>query len=180
MKKAIFLSLFLISNLLAVNSDDVKNWDSVGQYNRICQDSVRDLFIAQQDEGIANLYAKACLKMDKINSLIIPMVMLYKDKASRENAALYSTILFQKKMLYLALVDGVDISGIRTPKVNYILSNIFDDFVSGKFQQDAGKFVFNINGKRSELLIRDEDNIKKMVILIYDDKGKIEAIKTYW
>ena len=112
MRKFVFCILSF-SALFAINNDDVKNWDSVGQYNRVCSDMVRELFIAQQDESIANLYAKACLKMDKVNNLIIPMVMLYKDKASRENAALYSTILFQKKMLYLALVDGFDISNIR-------------------------------------------------------------------
>lgn len=178
--KKILVFIFAFSMLFAINNEDVKSWDNIGQYNRICQDNVRDLFIAEQDESIANLYAKACLKMDKVNNLIIPMVMLYKDKASRENAALYSTILFQKKMLYLALIDGFDIGNIRTPKVNYILSNVFDDYVVGKFKQDGDKFVFNINGKKTELLIRDEDNIKKMVILIYDGKGKIESIKTYW
>ena len=179
MRKFIFCILSF-SALFAINNDDVKNWDSVGQYNRVCSDMVRELFIAQQDESIANLYAKACLKMDKVNSLIIPMVMLYKDKASRENAALYSTILFQKKMLYLALVDGFDISNIRTPKVNYILSNVFDEFVKGNFKKDGDKFIFNIDDKKTELLIRDEENIKKMVILIYDAKGKIESIKMYW
>ena len=89
-------------------------------------------------------------------------------------------ILFQKKMLYLALVDGFDISNIRTPKVNYILSNVFDEFVKGNFKKDGDKFIFNIDDKKTELLIRDEENIKKMVILIYDAKGKIESIKMYW
>ena len=167
MRKFVFCILSF-SALFAINNDDVKNWDSVGQYNRVCSDMVRELFIAQQDESIANLYAKACLKMDKVNNLIIPMVMLYKDKAS------------PKKMLYLALVDGFDISNIRTPKVNYILSNVFDEFVKGKFKKDGEKFIFNINDKKTELLIRDEENIKKMVILIYDAKGKIESIKMYW
>ena len=179
MRKFVFCILSF-SALFAINNDDVKNWDSVGQYNRVCSDMVRELFIAQQDESIANLYAKACLKMDKVNNLIIPMVMLYKDKASRENAALYSTILFQKKMLYLALCDGVDISYIRTPKINYILSEIFDKFTERAYVKKSDTYVFTLeNGERAELFIKEEEEVKKMVIAIYAG-DKLSSIKIYW
>ena len=179
MRKFIFCILSF-SALFAINNDDVKNWDSVGQYNRICSDMVRELFITQQDESIANLYAKACLKMDKVNSLIIPMVMLYKDKASRENAALYSTILFQKKMLYLALCDGVDISYIRTPKINYILSEIFDKFTERAYVKKSDTYVFTLeSGERAELFIKEEESVKKMVVALYTG-DKLSSIKIYW
>ncbi|MFR8440160.1 MAG: hypothetical protein ACLVCW_00070 [Campylobacter sp.] len=116
--KILYILAFAIASLFAVSADDVRNWDQIGQYNRICQESVRNLFIEEQSEALANMYAKACLKMDKVNELVVPTVMLYKTKEARENASLYSTIIFQKKMLYLALCDGVDIVA-RTPKINY-------------------------------------------------------------
>ena len=177
---------FIISFLVfvgfaaAVDVEDVRNWDQIGQYNRICQESVRNLFIEQQNDSLANTYAKACLKMDKINELIIPTVMLYKNKESRENASLYSTILFQKKMLYLALCDNVDISYIRTPKINYILSEIFDKFVEKDYVKKSDTYIFTLqNGDRAELFVKDEEGVKKMVVALYVD-DKVNSIKMYW
>ena len=113
------------------------------------------------------MYAKACLKMDKVNELVVPTVMLYKTKEARENASLYSTIIFQKKMLYLALCDGVDISYIRTPKINYILSEIFDKFTERAYVKKSDTYVFTLeNGERAELFIKEEEEVKKLLISI--------------
>ena len=178
--RVFILSLIFMVFSFGVDVEDVRNWDQMGQYNRICQESVRNLFIEQQNESLANTYAKACLKMDKINELIIPMVMLYKNKDQRENASLYSTILFQKKMLYLALCDNVDISYIRTPKINYILSEIFDKFVEKDYVKKSDTYIFTLqNGDRAELFIKDESGIKKMVVALYVDE-KVNSIKMYW
>ena len=178
--RVFILSLIFMVFSFGVDVEDVRNWDQVGQYNRICQESVRNLFIEQQNESLANTYAKACLKMDKINELIIPMVMLYKNKDQRENASLYSTILFQKKMLYLALCDGVDISYIRTPKINYILSEIFDKFVEKTYTKKGDAYVFTLDdGEKAELFIKEEEGVKKMVVAIYAGE-KLSSIKIYW
>lgn len=175
------LSFILIfSTLYAVDEYDVKNWNDIGQYNRVCSDGVRELFIKTQNVSIANIYANACLKMDKVNELIIPMVMLYKTKDGRENSALYSTILFQKKMLYLALVDNVDISYIVAPKVNYILSILFDKFVSKDYIKSGDTYKFILDeSHRCDLFVEDKDGIKQMVVAIYKD-GKIVSIKKFW
>lgn len=178
--KILYILAFAIASLFAVSADDVRNWDQIGQYNRICQESVRNLFIEEQSEVLANMYAKACLKMDKVNELVVPTVMLYKTKEARENASLYSTIIFQKKMLYLALCDGVDISYIRTPKINYILSEIFDKFTERAYVKKSDTYVFTLeNGERAELFIKEEEEVKKMVIAIYAG-DKLSSIKIYW
>lgn len=178
--KILYILAFVIASLFAVSADDVRNWDQIGQYNRICQESVRNLFIEEQSEVLANMYAKACLKMDKVNELVVPTVMLYKTKEARENASLYSTIIFQKKMLYLALCDGVDISYIRTPKINYILSEIFDKFTERAYVKKSDTYVFTLeNGERAELFIKEEEEVKKMVIAIYAG-DKLSSIKIYW
>ncbi|CZE49436.1 hypothetical protein [Campylobacter geochelonis] len=180
MIRFILVFSIFISSVLAIDVYDVKNWNDIGQYNRICQDSVRDLFISKQDESIANIYANACLKMDKISELIIPMVMLYKTKDQRENAALYSTILFQKKMLYLALADKVDISYIRTPKINYVLSMVFDKFVQGEYTLKNNIYSMVLDdSQHCDLLMKEENGIKQMVVLLYKN-GKINSVKKYW
>ena len=166
--KILSILAFAIVSLFAVSIDDVRNWDQIGQYNRICQESVRNLFIEEQNDALANMYAKACLKMDKVNELVVPTVMLYKTKEARENASLYSTIIFQKKMLYLALCDGVDISYIRTPKINYILSEIFDKFTEKAYVKKSDTYVFTLeSGERAELFIKEEEEVKKMVVALY-------------
>ncbi len=179
MKILSILALVIVS-LFAVSIDDVRNWDQIGQYNRICQESVRNLFIEEQNDALANMYAKACLKMDKVNELVVPTVMLYKTKEARENASLYSTIIFQKKMLYLALCDGVDISYIRTPKINYILSEIFDNFTEKAYVKKSDTYVFTLeSGERAELFIKEEEEVKKMVVALYTG-DKLSSIKIYW
>lgn len=180
--RAIFICLILLSRVFAidVNFDDIKDWNEAGQYSRICKDNVRDFFVSEQNFSIANLYAKACLKIDKINDLIIPIVMLYKNKDSRQNAAIYSTILFQKKMLYFALIDGVDISYVRTPKVDYILSYIFDKFVKKEYVKDDKKYIFDLGDNiKCKIYAKKEDEIDKMVFEIYKN-DKLFSTKTYW
>ncbi len=178
--KILSILAFAIVSLFAVSIDDVRNWDQIGQYNRICQESVRNLFIEEQNDALANMYAKACLKMDKVNELVVPTVMLYKTKEARENASLYSTIIFQKKMLYLALCDGVDISYIRTPKINYILSEIFDKFTEKAYVKKSDTYVFTLeSGERAELFIKEEESVKKMVVALYTG-DKLSSIKIYW
>ena len=175
--KILSILAFAIVSLFAVSIDDVRNWDQIGQYNRICQESVRNLFIEEQNDALANMYAKACLKMDKVNELVVPTVMLYKTKEARENASLYSTIIFQKKMLYLALCDGVDISYIRTPKINYILSEIFDKFTEKAYVKKSDTYVFTLeSGERAELFIKEEEEVKKMVVALYTG-DKLSSIK---
>lgn len=178
--KILSILAFAIVSLFAVSIDDVRNWDQIGQYNRICQEGVRNLFIEEQNDALANMYAKACLKMDKVNELVVPTVMLYKTKEARENASLYSTIIFQKKMLYLALCDGVDISYIRTPKINYILSEIFDKFTEKAYVKKSDTYVFTLeSGERAELFIKEEEEVKKMVVALYTG-DKLSSIKIYW
>ena len=178
--KILSILVFAIVSLFAVSIDDVRNWDQIGQYNRICQESVRNLFIEEQNDALANMYAKACLKMDKVNELVVPTVMLYKTKEARENASLYSTIIFQKKMLYLALCDGVDISYIRTPKINYILSEIFDKFTEKAYVKKSDTYVFTLeSGECAELFIKEEEEVKKMVVALYTG-DKLSSIKIYW
>ena len=180
MKKLIFCLSFIIQFCFGVEIQDVWDWEQLGQYNRICQENVRNLFITEQNEAVADIYAKACLKVDKVNELIIPIVMLYKTKDARENASIYSTILFQKKMLYLALIDNIDISYIRTPKINYVLSEIFDKFVEKKYKKTETGYVFEFNnGEKAELSVKTENQISKMVVALYKD-GKVNSIKMYW
>jgi len=185
MRKFALFAALIIANFSNLHADeiiveDVLDWQNAGQYNRICSQGVRDLFIRNQDSGLANLYASACLKVDKINELAIPIVMLYKTKQERENALIYATILYQKKMLYYAIVDQQDISDVRSPRVDYVLSYIFDKFVRKDFTLEDEKHKFDLaTGVVAKVYAKNEENIDKMVVEIFKD-NKLVSTKTYW
>lgn len=83
-------------------------------------------------------------------------------------------------MLYLALIDGVDISYIRTPKVNYILSIVFDKYVTGDYKKNGEAYRMALNDKSyCDLLINNENGVKQLVVAIYEN-DKLSSIKKYW
>ena len=51
--KILYILAFAVVSMFAVSVDDVRNWDQIGQYNRICQESVRNLFIEEQSETLS-------------------------------------------------------------------------------------------------------------------------------
>jgi len=181
-KKIIILFLILIDISFAKNLDDIKNLYSNGKYYKACSLSGGLYTVYKDDEVFLNLYADSCLKADMINRLMLPIIKLYKTKSERENAAYFSTILYEKKMLYHALCDGVDISYINLPKTNYILSKIFDKFIRGKYDFKNGSYWFsddtNIDFKY-KLSIEKENKIKKMYLRTYKN-NKIIKTRVYW
>ena len=181
-KKIIILFLILIDISFAKNLDDIKNLYSNGKYYKACSLSGGLYTAYKDDEVFLNLYADSCLKADMINRLMLPIIKLYKTKSARENAAYFSTILYEKKMLYHALCDGVDISYINLPKTNYILSKIFDKFIRGKYDFKNGSYWFsddtNIDLKY-KLSIEKNYNTKKMYLRTYKN-NKIIKTRVYW
>lgn len=181
-KKLIFFIALLNSYLYCeIEIEDVKALYNSKLFNRVCTIEVRDLLIETNDENIAYLYGRSCLNMDKINELIIPIAILYKTKESRENAVYFSTILFQKKLLYRALIDNVNIENINLPKTNYILSIIYDKFKNKEYKFREGKYFFvNDDANIIDVLYVEDDNEIKKVVLEQYQNGKLRYIKRYW
>lgn len=177
--KFFLVSLFFVSYASSIQISDVDAWYKNGQFERICSNDIKSFMLEIQNDEITNLYAKSCLALDKINELVFPIVLLYKNSIARENAAYYSTILYQKKLLYMALNDEIDISYVVLPKVNYILSDIFEKFIKKDYKKINGKFVFESENMRYELFSSIENGISKMFLLTYKN-NELNSIKTYW
>ena len=142
-KKIIILLLILINITFAKTLEDIKNLYSDGEYSKACTMSGGLYMAYKDDEVFLNLFADSCLKSDMLNRMMLPIIKLYRTKAARENAAYFSTILYEKKILYHALCDGIDISYMNLPKTNYILSKIFDRFIRGKYSLKNGSYWFS-------------------------------------
>ena len=89
--------------------------------------------------------------------------------------------MFQKKLLYHAIIDNVDISYVRLPKSDYILSMIFDKFVKGKYQKEGEKYIFQEENDDTFYEITQEfsNDITKLILKIYKD-DELVGKKEYW
>ncbi len=181
-KNIIILLLILINISFAKTLEDIKNLYLNGKYSQACSMSGGLYMTYKDDEVFLNLFGDSCLKSDMLNRLMLPIIKLYKTKAARENAAYFTTILYEKKMLYHALCDGIDISYINLPKTNYILSKIFDKFTRGKYNLKDGAYWFSNDANidiKYRLSIEKKNNIKKMYLRTYKNNQIIKT-RIYW
>ena len=136
----------------------------------------------KKDEAYVSLYAFSCLKSDYIDRLSQPITSLKYSPEARKNAAYFSIILMQKKVLYYALIDGYELSQFKFPTTDYVLSKVFDLYSQlPKHQQK--KFYILKDPHDSQLIyklyVMKQHNINKMVIEEYYDTIKIKR-HIYW
>lgn len=178
MKK--YLIFILMINCFAFDLNYINKAMQDKDWAKVCKNEVYDRARAKQDDGLMNAYGKACLELDYISKLNPVITALVKTPEARMNAMFYTTILYKKKLLYAALIDGVDISTIKLPKCDYILSDIYDDYVNKKFEKIDDKYIFNYNGLKCEVSVKKTSHYDKVIFKIIDNEGKVIKTKEYW
>jgi hypothetical protein len=166
----------------ASDLSNIKQLFNNKKYSDVCIKSGEIYQDHKNNEEFLNIFAASCLNSDMINRMVLPIIKLYKTKNARENAVYFSTILFQKKLLYYALSDDIDISYVNLPKTNYILSKIFDKFVKGEYDFKNGSYWFSDDKNTNltyKLSIEERNNIKKMYLRTYKNR-KIIKVRVYW
>ncbi len=78
-----------------------------------------------------------------------------------------------------AILDGADISYIRLPKSDYILSFIFDKFVKKEYIEELGVFIFEEpnSDTRYELSAIVSSNFAKMILKIFKNDDLTSQIE---
>ena len=154
--------IFLAINTFALGSVEIKGYFEKGEYTKICNQKVQDFLKDSQNEELLNIFGISCLKINDIDRLALPASKLSRTQTSRD-------ILFKKKLLLHALLDGTDISYIRLPKSDYILSFIFDKFVKKEYVEELGTFIFEEpnSDTRYELNTSFGANSPKMILRIF-------------
>ena len=153
-----------------------------GDYKTACRLGLRIFDRYKKNSKFLMLYGFSCLKADYIDRLAVPMTGLRRTKTERANASYFATIILQKKLLYHALLDQVDISDLRLPKTDYILSKIFDMYTKGSYKKIDGKYFFipkGQNGLYYVLYIERGHGSPKMVVEERIDDRLIK-IHRYW
>ena len=96
------------------------------EYKAACKLGMDNYGDYTRDEAFISLYAFSCLNADYIDRLAVPISALKYSKEARANAAYFSTVLMQKKLLYHALIDGYPIGSLVLPTTDFVLSKVFD------------------------------------------------------
>ncbi len=180
--KKILILIIFVSALQSSTKDDIIELYYQKKYALACKKAGELYSKYSSDEDFLSLYADACIQTDMINRTILPIIKLHKTPKSRENAVYFATILYQKKLLYYALVDDVDISYINLPKTKYILSIIFDKFINGNYDYKDGAYWFNDDideNIRYKLSVETHQKVKKLFLRTYKS-DKMIKVRTYW
>jgi len=163
-----FIVIFiLLTNFYAkgISVNQLIKYYQTGDYKKVCTYGIKIFNKLKQDEDLVSMYGISCLKSDYIDRLTVPSVILKKSKSGRKNAIYFLTILLQKKILVNSLFDNFQISNIKLPDTNYILSKIFRLYQEKRYKKNG-----------NELIFKDPSNKNKTYKLILI-KGKIPKIK---
>jgi len=177
----LLLLLFLTLSLYANSKQDMLSLYKDSKFKESCDIGYEEGYKNKYDEEFMTIYASACLKSDYINRLSMPVSILRKTKESRANAAYFSIILMQKKLLYYAMVDKFNISTLKLPTTEHVLSIVFDLYVKATkdTQKESYTFTNPTDSSLTYKLYVTRGNIPKVSIDEYKDSQIIKQ-HIYW
>jgi len=181
MKHLLFTLLILTIPLFGSVKQQMLQHYKQKEYLQVCKVGYKNFHKYSKDENFISLYAFGCLYADYIDRLAVPTVALRFTKEGRSNAAYFSVILMQKKLLYHAMLDGVTLSEMKLPTTNYILSKVFDYYTKAQ-KQGRESYIFTDEEdpkKQYKLYLERTKKAPKIVIEEYLD-GLLQKRHIYW
>ena len=174
------MKLFLILCLASFLNADVKqtmlNLYQQKDFEASCNLGYKNFSHNREDEDYISLYAFSCLHANNLNRLSIPIYMLKKSRESRANSAYLSVIIMQKQLLFQALLDGYDFSGLQLPTTDYILSKVFDFYLELGVHQRKSFYIFTDKNDRKltyKLSLSKNNRSNKIIIEEFYDSTRI-------
>lgn len=166
------MKLLLLTALLAITlyADVKREMLELFQnkdYKEACTIGFKNFAKYSKDEEFVSLYGFSCLNIDYIDRLSVPITTLKLTSESRANAAYFSTILMQKRLLYHALLDNYDISSLNLPTTDYVLSKVFDFYTKQGIHEPREFYIFEDEDDKNlkyKLYILKDGKIDKMII----------------
>ena len=178
----LIIVLLLALNLYADIKQKMFNLYQNEKYTNVCNIGFDNFRANNKDEEFISIYAFACLNSDFIDRLAIPIALLKISKEARSNSAYFSVILMQKKLLYHALVDNYNLTYLKLPSTDYVLSKVFDLYSKLKPHEPRAFYLFEDEKDEKltyKLYLSIENSITKMVIEEFYDTINIKQ-HVYW
>lgn len=175
------LLLFGIS-LFADVKNEILHLYKNKKFEKACEIGYSHFEANKRDEEFISLYSFSCLEADFIDRVSFPIVMLRNSKESRANAAYFSIILMQKKLLYHALVDNYDVSVYSLPTTEFILSKVFDLYTKLGPHEPKPFYLFEDekDKKRTyKLYVSYEKSVPKIIIEEFYNAAALKR-HIYW
>jgi hypothetical protein len=180
LKILLIVSLGIFNAQASISMDTIRQWYAQGEYEKVCSYETTAMYDTYTDnEEFVNMYGHACVETDMISRTVNPINKLIRSPQTRANAVYFTTVLYQKKLLYHAFVDNVDISYMRLPRTEHILSVIFDRYVTGDFTKEGDTYIFTQDDLTHRLHVEKSGDIYKLIVNSYKD-GKIIKTRAYW
>lgn len=182
MRTILFFLLLLTTLSFADDKSKLYKLYNNGKYEAVCEQGFNLFRKNRYDEAFISLYAYGCLNSDSLDRLATPIVMLKYSKDARANAAYFASILMKKKLLYHALLDNYDLSGVKLPSSSYILSRVFDIFVHNKSKplDDVYTLIDPRDKNLTYHLYMDKsERVAKIILEEYKNNILIKR-HTYW
>ncbi len=168
--------------LFGIEKGDIYKAYKNKRYNDACILGAKIYLKHKKDNNFLTIFADACLKVDNINRMAIPAMLLLRDSTARSNSIYFLTILYQKKLLYKSLIDGFDVSRYNFPTTDYILSKIFVKYAKKDYKKINNVYIFKDN-KNSDITYKmniiKENGVFKIVLKTYL-KNSLKKTRIYW
>ena len=142
------------------------------QYDAACKEGLKVFQKYRKDEEFVSLYAFSCLHADNLDRLAIPITLLKNSEEARSNAAYFSVILMQKKLLFHSLIDGYKLSQLKLPTTDHVLSLVYDLYAQADHSRKRSHYTFQDKNNDKifyKLYIKNSRQVQKMVIEEYYD-----------
>ncbi len=167
--------LFVVSTMILSADAKMETYKLYqnAKYEEACQSGEKLLDQYKNDEEFISLYAFACLNADYLDKLAMPISSLRNSAEARANAAYFSVILMQKKLLMHALADQYDLKPVKLPTTEYVLSTVFDLYTKDTASKDKRRYNYvdpQDANKSYRLFVTKSGPSPKMVIEEYYDK----------
>ena len=178
----LLILLLLITTMYADVKQEMFGLYQNKKFAKVCTMGFDNFGKYKRDEEFVSLYAFSCLNSDYIDRLAVPTAVLKFSEEARANSAYFSVILMQKKLLYHSLLDGYELSELKLPTTNYILSKVFDLYTKlGKHDKRAFYIFQDPKDKKLtyKLYLAKDYKITKMVIEEFYDTMLIKR-HIYW
>ncbi len=162
------LFLFIISSTLLFSNQYSKliNYYKGKEYKKACKIGISLFRRGERENTLISLIGDSCAKADFINILGEIQKYQTETKASRENASYFATLILQKRLIFQFLFDNLDISNLKLPKTDHILSRVFINLANKNY------IIISNNPKRVKIV--DGKRVYLLYCSYYDKKIYIE------
>lgn len=182
MKRIIIVAAIMlgwISGLNAATPERILSLYQQGDYRSACLEGAHILRENRTDETLINAFGIACLRSDFIDLSSNAILHLRSTPGSRQNAAYILSVVLQKKLLYHAMADDIDIKGTILPETPHILSKVYRAYVAEEYERVSERLEMQIDGQRVTLDSIREGGHFKIRIRRYENNRLVDQ-HLYW